>query len=176
MTSSGESVVELDEWRALDDATLNRVQRDLRSVFDRFPTGPKTNESQTEDDLIWPVLVRLRWSASLRQQNLTAQGAEDVPDGLLFADEAAKDRANTIDEQWRRYGLGLVIVESKRWALPLDGRADRRASTAPSTQMLRYLRRVRRSDDGPLPLGRPHQRPLLAALPCRSTLGFGAVL
>ena len=137
-----DSVAELDEWRALDDATVDRVERDLRSLFDRFPTGPRTNESQTEDDLIWPVLARLGWAASLRQQNLTAQGTEDVPDGLLFADETAKDRANGIDEQWRRYGLGLAIVESKRWALPLDGRSDRRASTAPSTQMLRYLRRV----------------------------------
>ena len=119
-----------------------RSRGNLRSFFDRFPTGPRTNESQTEDDLIWPALARLGWTASLRQQNLTAQGTEDVPDGLLFADEAVKDRANGIEEQWRRYGLGLAIVESKRWALPLDGRSDRRASTAPSTQMLRYLRRV----------------------------------
>jgi len=137
-----DSVAKLDEWRALDDATVDQVERDLRSLFDLFPTGPKTNESQTEDDLIWPVLARVGWEASLRQQNLTAHGAQDVPDGLLFADEAAKGRANGIDEQWRRYGLGLAIVESKRWALPLDGRSDRRASTAPSTQMLRYLRRV----------------------------------
>ena len=38
--------------------------------------------------------------------------------------------------------MGLAIVESKRWGLSLDGRADRQAKTAPSTQMLRYLRRV----------------------------------
>ena len=127
-----DSVAELDEWRVLDDATVDRVERDLRSLFDPFPTGPRTNESQTEDDLIWPVLVRLGWAARLRQQNLTAQGVEDVPDGLLFADEAAKDRANGIDEQWRRYGLGLAIVESKRWALcrstavPTDAQAPLR--------------------------------------------------
>ena len=45
-----DSVAKLDEWRALDDAVVNRVERDLRSLFDRFPTGPKTNESQTEDE------------------------------------------------------------------------------------------------------------------------------
>ena len=38
--------------------------------------------------------------------------------------------------------MGLAIVESKRWGLSLDGRAERQAKTAPSTQMLRYLRRV----------------------------------
>ena len=33
-------------------------------------------------------------------------------------------------------------MESKRWGLSLDARSDRQARTAPSTQMLRYLRRV----------------------------------
>ena len=65
-----------------------------------------------------------------------------MPDGLLFADEAAKARANGFADEWKRYELGLAIVESKRWGLSLDGRADRQAKTAPSTQMLRYLRRV----------------------------------
>ena len=57
--------------------------------------------SQTEDDLIWPVLARLGWTASLRQQNLSAYGRVDVPDGLLFADEAAKDQANGFAEELR---------------------------------------------------------------------------
>ena len=171
-----DSVARLDEWRALDDATVDEVETDLRSFFDRFPTGPRTNESQTEDDLIWPVLARLGWAASLRQQNLTAQGAEDVPDGLLFADEAAKDRANRIDEQWRRYGLGLAIVESKRWALPLDGRSDRPREHRAVHADAALPAAGGRPDDGPLPLGHPHQRPRLAALPCRRAFRRGAVL
>jgi hypothetical protein len=68
---------------------------------------------------------------------------DDVPDGLLFADQAAKTKANSCAEEWRRYEFGLAIVESKRWARPLDrgsGRKDEQ--TAPSTQMLRYMRRV----------------------------------
>ena len=37
----------------------------------------------------------------------------------------------------------LAVVESKRWQRPLDRRSDRQGEqTAPSTQMLRYLRRV----------------------------------
>ena len=71
------------------------------------------------------------------------RGREDVPDGLLFADDAAKERANGLDEDWRRYVHGLAVVESKRWLRPLDRRSGRRGEeTAPSTQMLRYLRRV----------------------------------
>ena len=87
--------------------------------------------------------MQLGWKASLRQQNLSAQGREDVPDGLLFTDAAAKDRANGFTEEWKRYEFGLAVVESKRWLRPLDRRSGRRGEeNAPSTQMLRYLRRV----------------------------------
>ena len=121
--------------------------RRLRSVVSSavrpLPDRGLSNESQTEDDLIQPVLHRLGWTASLRQQNLTLRGREDVPDGLLFADDAAKDRANDLAEEWKRYELGLAVVESKRWLRPLDRRSGGRGEgIAPSTQMLRYLRRV----------------------------------
>ena len=138
-----DSIVELDEWRALDDAALESLENEWRAIFERFPIGGSPNESQTEDDLIWPVLARLGWTETLRQQNLSARGREDVPDGLLFGDDAAKDRANRFVEEWRRYELGLAVVESKRWLRPLDRRSGRRGEeTAPSTQMLRYLRRI----------------------------------
>ena len=136
------SIVEVEEWQALSDASLEAFERSLRKVFDPFPTEQRPNESQTEEDLIWPVLVVLGWTSSLRQQNLTPRGVVDVPDGLLFADDAAKARANSIAEEWKRYELGLAMVESKRWGLSLDARAEQQAKTAPSTQMLRYLRRV----------------------------------
>ena len=53
----------------------------MRTIFDDFPIGGSPNESQTENDLIWPVLERLGWTASLQQQDLSATGREDVPDG-----------------------------------------------------------------------------------------------
>ena len=138
-----ESVVQLADWQAIDDAALDALNGELRAVFDRFPTAQTPNESQTEDDLIWPILAHLGWTASLRQQNLTAHGRDDVPDGLLFADAATKDRANAFAEEWKRYEFGLAVVESKRWQRPLDRRSGRAGEqTAPSTQMLRYLRRV----------------------------------
>ncbi len=138
-----ESILQLSDWQDFDDAALDECERTLRSVFDRFPTGQTPNESQTEDDLIWPVLGALGWTASLCQQNLSSRGRDDVPDGLLFADEATKDRANRYRQEWRRYEYGLAVVESKRWQRPLDRRSERQGEeTAPSTQMLRYLRRV----------------------------------
>ena len=138
-----ESIVESPDWEAIDAVALDNFEASIRDVFDHFPTQQTPNESQTEDDLIWPVLGQLGWTASLRQQNLSAHGREDVPDGLLFADDAAKDRANHFAEGSRRYEFGLAVVESKRWDRPLDrGFRHRGEETAPSTQMLRYLRRV----------------------------------
>ena len=65
-----------------------------------------------------------------------------------------KDRAHGLSEEWQRYGLGLGIVESKRWLCPLDGRTGERGEeTAPSTQMLHYLRRVDAVTDGSLRWG-----------------------
>ena len=134
------SIADFPEWGAYDERDLAAFENEVPSLFDRFPTDGKPNETQTEDDLIWPVLRLLGWTESLQQQNLSAKGREDVPDGLLFEDAAVKDRANSLTEEWKRYEHGLAIVEAKRWNLPLD-RGDANKA-APSTQMLRYLRRA----------------------------------
>jgi hypothetical protein len=138
-----DSITRVPDWDSIDESEVAQLEDDLQTICDRFPITRTPNESQTEDDLIWPVLQRLGWTASLRQQNLSARGRDDVPDGLLFADEDAKARANGFTEEWKRYEFGLAAVESKRWQRPLDRRSGRRGEeTAPSTQMLRYLRRV----------------------------------
>lgn len=138
-----ETIARLPDWSGVDDDAAKALARDLRGIFDRFPVSRTPNESQTEDDLIWPILSRLGWAHILRQQNLTLRGRDDVPDGLLFESQEAKTKANGFQEEWKRYEFGLAIVESKRWARPLDRQSGKRGEeTAPSTQMLRYLRRV----------------------------------
>jgi hypothetical protein len=149
-----ESITRLGDWQALGDSEIDALAAELRAIFHRFPTAQTPNESQTEDDLIWPVLARFGWTATLRQQNLAARGRDDVPDGLLFEDASVKAKANTFPEEWKRYGFGLAIVESKRWQRPLDRQSGRRGEeTAPSTQMLRYLRRVEDLTTGKLRWG-----------------------
>lgn len=138
-----QSIAANSDWKQLDDAAIDALAADLSAVFERFPTGQSPNETRTEDDLIWPILSRLGWDQYIRQLNLTVKGREDVPDGLLFADAATKRQADTFVEDYKRYALGIAIVESKRWKRPLDRRSSRRGEElAPSTQMLRYLRRV----------------------------------
>lgn len=138
-----ETIQGVSEWGAIADTELDQFGSALRSIFDRFPITQTPNESQTEDDLIWPILDALGWTESLRQQNLSPRGREDVPDGLLFESAETKAKANGFPEEWKRYEFGRAVVESKRWARPLDRRSGRRGEeTAPSTQMLRYLRRI----------------------------------
>ncbi|TMV87329.1 restriction endonuclease [Thioclava sp. BHET1] len=138
-----ESIQDVSEWNALGDADLEKFGECIRGHFDSFPITQTPNESQTEDDLIWPILEALGWTESLRQQNLSPKGREDVPDGLLFESVETKAKANSFPEEWKRYEFGRAVVESKRWARPLDRRSGRRGEeTAPSTQMLRYLRRI----------------------------------
>ena len=138
-----DAIKRLDDWQDIDATALDSLETFVREIFNRFPMVKSPNESQTEDDLIWPVLEQFGWTTSLRQQNLSAHGRKDVPDGLLFTDDVAKDHANSFTEEWKRYEFGLAVVESKRWGRPLDRRSGHPGEeTAPSTQMLRYLRRV----------------------------------
>ncbi len=153
----GVAIRDMPEWVAIGDAELDAFASTLRGIFGRFPVSTGPNEAHTEEDLIWPVLAALDWHDYLRQQNLAAKGRDDVPDGLLFGSAEAKAQANLNPEQWRRYGLGLAIVESKRWDRPLDRRASTRKGAeeqgAPSTQMLRYLRRAEDFSAGKLRWG-----------------------
>ena len=129
------------DWAQFDNAAIDTLARELQAIFAKFPVAQTPNETRTEDDLIWPVLRCLGWTQFMRQQNLTVKGREDVPDGLLFADMAAKAQADQNIEEYKRYQFGLAVVESKRWKRPLDRRSSKRGEEelAPSTQMLRYL-------------------------------------
>jgi len=138
-----ESIRENSDWKQLSDDDLNALQSDIKAIFDAFPVDQTPNESQTENDLIWKVLETLGWTATLQQQNLSPKGREDVPDGLLFDSEDTKAKANEFGEEWKRYEFGSAVMEAKRWGRPLDRRSGRSGEeTAPSTQMLRYLRRI----------------------------------
>jgi hypothetical protein len=51
------SITRLPDWQALADSDIDSLATELRAIFRRFPTAQTPNESQTEDDLIWPVLA-----------------------------------------------------------------------------------------------------------------------
>jgi hypothetical protein len=125
-------------------ADIAALRGKLANILAGFPQASKPNEATTESDLVWPVLAALGWEDWLTQQNLSASGRVDVPDGLLFIDAEAKARANTFADEAKRYQFGAAVIESKRWGRALD-RAEGRTGAdkdTPSTQLLRYLRRI----------------------------------
>ncbi|MEP2942344.1 MAG: hypothetical protein ABJO72_00945 [Hyphomicrobiales bacterium] len=149
-----ETIVQSQDWLSIDDQALVAFQEEIAKHFDNFPTAQKPNETQTEDDLIWKILASLGWSNYLRQQNLSVKGRTNVPDGLLFPSVEAKDKANDFPEEYKRYVYGAAVVESKRWARPLDRSSGKRGEEiAPSSQLLNYLRRVDDLTDGNLRWG-----------------------
>ena len=89
--------------------------------------------------MIRPVLDLLGWTDYLPQQGSIRN--EDIPDHLLFADAAAKQRATAKRKPRDRYLDALVVEESKRFGLALDIR-DKDGETmagTPHGQILRYL-------------------------------------
>ena len=136
-----EGIAATAAYAAIDPQPLRER---LDAILAGFPHASRPNEATTESDLVWPVLSLLGWSDYLTQQNLSASGRVDVPDGLLFIDAGAKAQANAHPEEWKRYEFGAAIVESKRWGRALDRAEGRKGEDrdTPSTQLLRYLRRI----------------------------------
>jgi hypothetical protein len=140
-----EGIREQDAWKALDDDSIAGVREDALSLFGKLLKTKHPSEPVTEKDLIYPLLRAIGWGDLVYvQPNLSAKGRADVPDALLFADDESNDRGRREKDDWKRFRHGICIVEAKRWARVLD-REDNRAKGeegVPSTQMLRYLRRV----------------------------------
>ena len=108
-----EGIMQEADWKHFSDADAMAMAGKIEAIFTKFPHSKKPNESQTEDDVVWPILAALGWSDHLRQQNLSARGRDDVPDGLLFPDADAKARANHDFEEWRRYEHGLASFRAR---------------------------------------------------------------
>lgn len=138
-----EGIKDSEAWQALDGRRVDEIRSEIERRVQALQKHKKPNESETEKDLIWPVLEALGWTESLPQQNLSMKGREKVPDGLLFADAEAKQKA-VAEKSWSRFRSGLCIMEAKRWQRALDRKdsSDPDNPGIPSNQMLSYLRRV----------------------------------
>lgn len=112
------------------------------------------NEAQTEDDLVYPLLELVDWADREVQPNASIKARLDVPDALLFPNKEAKVIAGGLDA-WDRFQHGLCVVEAKRWERTLDrGTKGRKGEEGtPSSQILRYLRRVEERTRGKLRWG-----------------------
>lgn len=150
-----EGICETEAWGRLDEHIVAELRTRLHALLSDLTKTRNPTEAETEKDLIYPALQAIGWSDLSVQQNLSAKSREDVPDALLFADGDAKGMAAPLPA-WQRFQHGLCVVEAKRWNRLLDREEARRKGGedgVPSTQMLRYLRRVDDVTDGRLRWG-----------------------
>lgn len=132
-------------WEALPEDAMDAFLDGLQRIYAPLTTNSQLNEANTEADIIEQVLGLLGWrDLTLRQVTASSARREDVPDFLLFPDEAAKQAARAEARDDRRYRHGIAILEAKRWMRPLDrGDATNRLDPGtPSNQILRYLSSV----------------------------------
>ena len=159
-------------WERLDEAILDCLRNRLDVLFSSFGKLKTPTEPETEKELIWPLLEALGWDDMLVQQNLSAKRRDDVPDALLFPNSSAKQKAMPLSA-WQRFQHGVCVVEAKRWNRSLDRSdpAQKAEEGVPSTQMLRYLRRVDDVTNGGLRWGMLtngcHWRLYFRAVNCR---------
>jgi hypothetical protein len=149
-----EGIRDAGAWAALDDTTVAAINTRTEALFASFAKLKNPTEAETEKELIWPLLEAVGWADVSVQQNLSVKARDDVPDALLFGNTEAKAKAAPLDP-WQRFQHGLCVVEAKRWNRVLDREDTRRKGEegVPSTQMLRYLRRVDDVTDGGLRWG-----------------------
>jgi len=150
-----EGITRSKPWTALSDGEVATIKEAMLKHAQSLLAINTPNEAQTEKSFIYPVLELLGWTDLEVQQTLSTKGRKQVPDALLFADTAARNRAVAEKDNWKRYQYGLAITEAKRWKRALD-RADKRdpgEDGVPSTQMLQYLSRVDIQTSGKVRLG-----------------------
>lgn len=138
-----EGIRETESWKALDEAVYADFKQNADHLARNLAARKAPNEAQTEDDLVYPLLELLGWTDRDVQANASVKARLDVPDALLYSSAEAKRVAGSLDE-WKRFQHGACVVEAKRWNRPLDREEKGRKGEegTPSSQMLRYLRRV----------------------------------
>lgn len=56
-----EGITEYPEWKSITSEEVEAFKKDLKSIFDKFPTSGNPIEPTTENDLIEPILKMLDW-------------------------------------------------------------------------------------------------------------------
>ena len=134
-------IQQTEAWRdaVRDPRGFSTLRQSLSAALGRANPVSPPNEATTEQDIIRPILDLLGWSDYLPQQGSGRQ--EDIPDHLLFADTAAKNRASARATAADRYQDALAMQESKRYGLALDNPDESGSArrSAPHRQILRYL-------------------------------------
>lgn len=149
-----DGIRETEAWRAIDDSSFGQMRARIALLLTAMSKRKNPVEAETESDVVYPILDMMGWSHRDAQPNASAKARHDVPDALLYPDAASKAAAAP-RAAWKRFAHGACIVEAKRWERVLDReeKGSKAEAGTPSSQMLRYLRRVDDVTNGKLRWG-----------------------
>ena len=133
-----EGITTMPGWSDIDADRIAQARTSISAFLSDFDRRRSPNESETEDDLIQPILSLLGWNDFLTQQTASKKGRSDVPDYLLFPSDSAKRDAAPLSAA-DKYALGVSLLEAKAWGVDLDKANNQTGEGAPATQLLRYL-------------------------------------
>src|SRR5271156_1063461 len=87
-----EGITTTPRWESIGDDRLSKIQAEAISFFTKLTSVSNPSEAVTEKYLIYPLLEAVGWGDRVFvQPNASLRGRADVPDALLFADEASHD-------------------------------------------------------------------------------------
>ena len=115
----------------------------IAEIFEAYK--PSSNEAQTEQDLVRPVLKALGHAFEV-QTALATPGGTKVPDYVFYRDEAAlvANKGKVLDEALLQT-TAFAVGDAKYWDRPLDvrlkgkGREDQFTNKNPSYQVHFYM-------------------------------------
>jgi len=135
-----DGICQTENWKDCTAQIIDSFRSKIEPIFKGFLKVTNPSESQTEVELILPILKNLGWEHYLTQVNMASKGKGHTLDILLFLDETAKNKADAETKSSNKLHHGIIICENKRWEVPLDRTSDKlRGTGTPSTQILHYL-------------------------------------
>ena len=132
------------EWQRLAEVAAPALARIARIVAAYHPSS---NEAQTENDLIRPVLLELGHTFEVQAPLRTPAGTKR-PDYVFYTDAAARDarKGQVLTDALLNPGA-FAVGDAKQWDRPLDSVLESRArdelTNHPMAQMAFYMRHSR---------------------------------
>ncbi len=104
---------------------------------------PHSNEAQTEERFIKPVLAALGFQWTV-QAGVPFHSGRRQPDYALFADEASRAAGDALEGR-ARYGTAVAVADAKRFDRLLDTRVrEEGVSEDPVAQIIHYIQITKR--------------------------------
>jgi len=128
-------------WQALVDEARPAMEQ-VAAIFERFV--PSSNEAQTEEDLVKPVLRLLNHDFEVQPSLSTPEGAKR-PDYVFYegTDSLNANKNQTLTDALPEQG-GIAVGDAKHWNRPLDiavrdNAGDALLNKNPSYQISYYM-------------------------------------